>query len=134
MLVMFAYFFVTQKGIWYSRLALGGTAVLSILFTWGARCLWKWWLYKRNRDTSNLPQMLIMAPYDIAVDLVRSFSKMKYREFFVSGIVVLDGDHTGERIDYVPIVAGSDDYLEYIRTMLLMKFLWQPKICLKPLS
>lgn len=116
MLIMFAYFFATQKGIWYSRLALGGTAILSIVFTWGARCLWKCWLYKRNRDSSNLPQLLIMASYDQAVDLVRSFAKMKYREFSICGIVTLDGNHTGKQIDYVPIVAGAGDYLEFIRT------------------
>jgi exopolysaccharide biosynthesis polyprenyl glycosylphosphotransferase len=61
-------------------------------------------------------QLLIITDENSAEECISGFQNTLYREFEVSGLVILDKNRTGDVIDGIPVVASSDDCLEYIRT------------------
>ena len=116
MLVVFGYFFATQRGVWYSRLALGGTAVFSVLFTWIGRSVWKLWLFHMRRRDPNLPNLLVIEPMKEAADFIRSFSGTQYKAFHICGVIPLNLQGDEAFVEGVPVVADASHYLDFVRT------------------
>lgn len=60
--------------------------------------------------------MVLVTTEQYAREALLEFSHLPYRDFIVSGVVVIDQDLKGEKIFGVPVVANADDCYEYLRT------------------
>jgi len=108
------YLFGTQQSEDYSRLTLFPFWLISILSVFIGRLLLKESIRKKVRDGKNLSQMLLVSPREYVDETLKEFENLVYRDFKVSGIVVVDEDMTGEEIGGIPVVASADSFYSYL--------------------
>lgn len=100
----------------YSRIVLGGTFALFAPISYFCHLVWKSYVRMRILEDKNRSVMILLTANDTAEPIIREFEKNRYRNFVIKGIVIMDKDRTGEEIREVPIVAGVDTFMDYIRT------------------
>lgn len=109
------YVWATKQAEIYSRqviLVFWGASIAVEYFT---RCLWKIYIRQRMIRGKRFTKLMIVTEERYAVECVSDFQNNRYKEFEVTGVVIVDKDQTGEEICGVPVVASADGFLEYVR-------------------
>lgn len=109
------YIWVTKQAEIYSRqviLVFWGGAIFVEYF---ARCLLKIIVRQRMLRSKKFSQLVIVTEERYAEQCIQDFIDDKFREFEVTGVVIVDADRVGEEICGVPVVASADTFPEYIR-------------------
>ena len=70
----------------------------------------------RMKKEKNLSKMILVTTAEYAKEALLEFEHLPYRDFAVSGVVVVDQKLRGAKICGVPVVANADDFYEYLRT------------------
>ena len=108
------YLFALQRGQYYSRLAFSWMVVLYIGLSYAVRELWKYVLRRTKRDAEGTRSMLLIVTEDVAESVLADFRKHNFGRFLLAGMVILDHDRTGQRVDDVPVVASEETVAEYV--------------------
>jgi exopolysaccharide biosynthesis polyprenyl glycosylphosphotransferase len=109
------YVWATKQAEIYSRqviLVFWGASIVVEYFT---RCLWKIYIRQRMIRGKRFTKLLIVTEDRYAGECVSDFLNNRYKEFEVTGVVIVDKDRTGEEICGAPVVSSADGFLEYVR-------------------
>lgn len=108
------FLFVTQTGGSVSRLIIGLTAVLHLLFSYGMRLLWKCHLQNRRKDAKNLGKLYMLTLADMAEASVKRLKDTIYREYELAGIILLDENRIGTELAGLPVVADKASMMDFL--------------------
>lgn len=107
--------FLTRTGGSHSRAVMIITGVLYFISSYGVRMIWKQVLAARREDDQKVIRSLVLITASTQVgDIVRSIRDQNYEGFHLTGIVIMDGDMRGAKIQGVPVVASGEDVIDYI--------------------
>lgn len=73
-------------------------------------------IHRRMKNAKNLSVMILLTTASYAKEVLQEFEHLPYRDFVVSGVIVVDQNLKGVKICGVPVVANADDCYEYLRT------------------
>ena len=107
------YLFTIQEATAYSRSVLYLMAVFYAVFAYLTRILWKKHL-KKEMENGGDRSLLIVTSSDIAADVIRNMRERNYQHFSLAGIVLIDRDMKGEKIDGLPVLANESDAANYV--------------------
>lgn len=109
-----AFLFIIKDSAGYSRSMLIYFWILSTVFIYVVRILRKQIMIENLRRNTDLSQLMIVTTKKDAKDSVEAFTKEKYCDYTICGLVILDHDMKGEMISEVPVVANRSDLKEYV--------------------
>lgn len=113
---MLVYLYAAKMSAVYSRESLFTFWIMSIVYEYIVHCIYKQFVRNYIKKKRGKAVMIILTVDQYAEECVRNFEHDEYREYEVSGIVVVDKPRKGETIRGVPVVANADDFYEYVRT------------------
>ena len=108
------YLFVTKQSRIFSRLTLFMTWIMGCAFMYLFRISLKKWLRKRILQKEKLVSVLLVVSPDLAEETVRELKSRKYRDFEITGIIMVKRNGQKEVLG-VPVVADRTDFGEYIK-------------------
>ncbi len=111
-----AYEVATKQTEIYSRKVIFAYWVISIVVVYLSRVVLKYQILSRMKKAKNLSVMILVTTQEYAKEALLEFEHLPYRDFIVSGVVVVDQKLRGAKICGVPVVANADDFYEYLRT------------------
>ncbi len=111
-----AYEVATKQTEIYSRKVIFAYWVISIVGVYLSRVVLKYQILSRMKKAKNLSVMILVTTQEYAKEALLEFEHLPYRDFIVSGVVVVDQKLRGAKICGVPVVANADDFYEYLRT------------------
>ncbi len=114
--IVILYIWATKQADIYSRQILLVFWGVSIVFSYICRCLWKRVIRYRMIHGKRFSQLIIITENWDAKECIRNFQTDRYKDFEVTGVVIVDKDRRGEEILGVPVIATADSCMEYIRT------------------
>ena len=115
MTVMLAILFFSKQSTDYSRIVIGLFFIINTVFMFGIRTIRKKYLCRINIKTGKLNRMLLVADLKHAKKLIEGLKTYNYSSFYVEGLVILDQDMQGDKIDDIPVVANVDTMYEYVK-------------------
>ena len=115
MTVMLAILFFSKQSTDYSRIVIGLFFIINTVFMFGLRTIRKKYLCRINIKTGKLNRMLLVADLKHAKKLIEGLKTYNYSSFYVEGLVILDQDMQGDKIDDIPVVANADTMYEYVK-------------------
>ena len=115
MTVMLAILFFSKQSTDYSRIVIGLFFVINTVFMFGIRTIRKKYLCRINIKTGKLNRMLLVADLKHAKKLIEGLKTYNYSSFYVEGLVILDQDMQGDKIDDISVVANADTMYEYVK-------------------
>lgn len=125
-ILLLVYLFIIKRTNEYSRLVLVAFWGISVLMVYAERLLHKILVGKIIVNKNALPRLLIMAEQERIEESIERVVARNFGSFVIVGAVVTDANRRGETIGGVPVVAGMEDYLEYVRTNVVDDVLIQP--------
>lgn len=106
--------FMIQLSGSYSRIILFLFWGLNCIITYIGRVTYKTFLKKRNRK--NMEHMYLVTTKSLADKVVSELASGEYSNFDIKGIVILDKEIIGKKICGIPVVAGQDTMLDFLKT------------------
>lgn len=100
----------------YSRKIIFAYWIISMVLVYTERISLKFLIRSRMKKEKNLSVMILVTTAEYAKEALLEFSRLPYKDFVVSGVVVVDQKLRGAKICGVPVVANADDFYEYLRT------------------
>ena len=100
----------------YSRQVIFSYWIISMAVVYLERIFLKSLILGRMKKEKNLSKMILVTTAEYAKEALLEFEHLPYRDFAVSGVVVVDQKLRGAKICGVPVVANADDFYEYLRT------------------
>lgn len=110
------YLWATKQSEIYSRQVIMVFWGISILLEYFIRCAWKIYIRQRMIRGKRFTQLVVITEAKYAEECVGEFQNNRYKDFEVSGVIVVDQDWKGREISGVPVVATADGCLDYIKT------------------
>ena len=108
--------YATKMAEIYSRQLMFAFFALSVFFEYGGRVVWKRRVRKKMLAGHDKAVMLVVADSKTVDRCLFEISHSKYTDFVVQGVVVVDEDRRGQKIQGIPVVATADTFWEYVRT------------------
>ncbi len=109
------YIWANKQSEIYSRQVILVFWGIAIGIEYFSRCLWKIYIRQRMIRGKKLSQMIVVTEERYAEQCMADFLHDRYKEFDITGVVIVDHDRVGDSIQGVPVVASADTFLEYIR-------------------
>lgn len=113
-IILFLY--ATKQSVAYSRQMLFTFWGLSMISCYLGHISLKIVVRNRIMEDKNRSVMLLVTTNDRVESCIIDFEHTLYRNYVIKGIVVTDVPRQGDVIRQVPVVANSDNFIEYIRT------------------
>ncbi|MBE5911396.1 sugar transferase [Pseudobutyrivibrio sp.] len=113
---IFIYMYANKTSYYYSREAIGYSAVGMVVFTYLFRVIWKRFIRRRKLLDVNKSSMIVVAESTTVDHCLSEIAHSPYTEFKVEGVAVVDVDMTGQEIQGIPVIASADTLFEYLRT------------------
>lgn len=113
---MVVYMYLIQRSIIFSRQLMFIYWALSIVFEFIGRSALKVILKRKMMNSKRLESLVVVTTEELVESCLQEFDNLPYREFVVTGVVVVDAMRKGETIRGIPVVANADDFFEYVRT------------------
>ena len=109
------YVWATKQSEIYSRQVIFVFWGFAIVIEYFSRCLWKIYIRQRMIRGKKFSQLIVVTEERYAEECVSDFQHDRYKEFEVTGVVIVDKNRIGDTICGVPVVACADSFLEYVR-------------------
>ena len=113
---MLVYEVATKQTEIYSRKITFAYWLISMVLVFAERFVLKHIIRQRMTNEKNLSVMILLTTAEYAREALLEFEHLQYRDFVVSGVIVVDQNLKGMRICGIPVVANADDCYEYLRT------------------
>ena len=107
------YLITIQDGNEYSRSVLFLMGFFYCILTYVACITWKEYLRVRMKTVEER-SLVIITTSRIAEDVVHNIKEHNYELFRINGIVILDKNMTGNRIDEIPVVSNAENAAEFL--------------------
>ncbi len=111
-----AYEVATKQTEIYSRKVIFAYWLISMVLVYLERFALKHIIRRRMENEKNLSVMILLTTAEYAKEMLQEFRNLQYRDFAVSGVIVIDQNLKGAKICGVPVVANADSCFEYLRT------------------
>lgn len=115
MLFSFAFMFLTKQQDLYSRMVFIYTWIISIVFMYAARMLWKYYIRKRIKENMEQVRMLVVCDKANMKENIIRLQAERFQSFQITGAVVYDKDFKGRWIEKIPVVSNKEKLFEYVR-------------------
>lgn len=112
----FLILFFIKNEVQYSRLLISIFIIIDVVLMYLLRSVRKLALFKKSNSPKGKSMMLIVGQYNEVLKVVAKLKAMKFRTFWIKGIVVTDKDMTGEKIQGIEIVSNLDGMFEYVKS------------------
>ena len=112
----FLILFFAKNEVQYSRLLILIFAGLNVVFMYIARTTRKIFLFRKSSSPKGKTMMLIVGDYEKVVRIVAKLKSMKFRTFWIKGVVIIDRDMTGDKIEGIDVVSDLDGMFEYVKS------------------
>lgn len=109
------YMYLTKQSEIFARQIVVMYWVFSIAFEFLGRTALKTVLKRRMMSSRNLSAMVVVTTEEQVEECLKEFEDLPYREFAVTGVVVVDAMREGESIRGVPVVANADNFFDYVK-------------------
>ncbi len=107
------YLFMLQEGQNFSRLSLLLTFIIYIILTYLVRIYYK--KYKRNHTSKEKKnRLLLISDESGASDLIRDLGNSAHSRYLITGLVVVDRNLVGEKIEGIDVVADEESVANYV--------------------
>lgn len=107
------YLFMLQEGQNFSRLSLLLTFIIYIILTYLVRIYYK--KYKRNHTSKEKKNRLLLISDESGVsDLIKDIGNSAHSRYLVSGLVIVDKNLVGEKIEGIDVVADEESVANYV--------------------
>lgn len=107
------YLFMLQEGQNFSRLSLLITFIIYIILTYLVRIYYK--KYKRNHTSKEKKNRLLLISDESGVsDLIKDIGNSAHSRYLVSGLVIVDKNLVGEKIEGIEVVADEESVANYV--------------------
>lgn len=116
--ILFILFFAKQSLV-YSRILFALFVVIDTITMYIVRLVRKKVLYSNEDKERGKGQMLIVTNHAHAQSLVKGLAESGYRNYLIHGIVILDKDMTGQKIDGIDVVADAGGMYEYVKSNII---------------
>lgn len=107
------YLYFVQDAQEYSRLMLGIMFVIYFILTYTVRQIWKT-ILRRRMMIGGDRSLLIVTREAGAAEALKNLKENNYEMFTLSGVVILDRDMTGQKIEGIPVVASAENAPMYV--------------------
>ncbi|MCR4610284.1 MAG: sugar transferase [Lachnospiraceae bacterium] len=114
--VFLIYMYATKQSLLYSRQMLFTYLILSVIFEYFARVMWKRLIRRQKLLDKNKSEMVVVAEASTVERCLEEIAHNKFTDFKVTGVVVVDEPMKGQTIQGIPVIANAEDFLEYVRT------------------
>ena len=95
------------------------TIILNIIIMYLLHLVVKYYLTRIRIKSKRIDRMLLITYEDRADATIKRIRKRSEWNTKIDGIVILDKNLTGETIEGVPVIAGREDMLEYVRVQIM---------------
>ena len=106
------YMFVIKESAFYSRIFIGCFIGYYAGISYLLRLGWKQMLRRRSRESK--PALYIISTADRVEDVVRRYRSRENADYSLTGICLLDADHTGEEILGVPVTSSAQKVRSFL--------------------
>jgi len=113
--LLLLYVFVLKDTSIYSRTTILLMWAIYVYATFAVRSLWKKHLEKYAEQGKG-KKLLVMTTRHIADDVVAGLKEKNYSGFDIVGVMVIDANLIGQKIQGVPVVADYNSAVDYVRT------------------
>lgn len=110
------YIYITKQTYEFSRIIYVLAAVLGVCFAYTGRIVWKRYIRVKLMNHKKLSHMLVIANESTAVEFIRSTRSRRYNVFYISGVVLIDGERKGEMLENCEIVCNASEIKQYVLT------------------
>lgn len=110
------YMFMVQTTAVYSRITFGLMWGINIVLSWLVRILYKKIIYRMMAKKEGKRSVVIVTSKDNSDKVVSTIKSNRFGDIRISGVIVVDDDMTGNEIYGVPVVAGYNDALTYLKS------------------
>ena len=107
------YLFTVDSGRHFSRAVLYLTGIIFGVLSYAARIFWKKHLVHIMAERGE-HSLYIVTSSDIAESVVESVRKHNYNRYDINGIIITDGDMSGNEISGIPVVASVKNASAFI--------------------
>ncbi len=112
---MLVYMYAMKMSAVYSRESMFTFWIVSICYEFIAHCVYKQAVRRSIKKNRSQASMVILTMNRYAEECVRDFERDEYRDFEVTGIVIVDKQRTGETVRGIPVVADADGFYDYVK-------------------
>ena len=128
--ISISYLIFTRQAETYSRIFHGIFIISYLVLTYGFRLIWKQRVRSHLRNSDKQSRLLLMTSSTKASECLQAVLAIDYQSFEVAGIVYTDfetisKDDQNASFFNVPVVAGKQDFLEYLRLNVVDQVLLQ---------
>lgn len=113
--LIFVAMFFAKESAQFSRMMIFIFWVTNCVLMYASHCLLKYNIRKAANDASNSEYLLLVTKKDLVEGNVRRLTMNEYSTLKLRGIVVVDEDMTGQKVQGIPVVANYDSMFEFAR-------------------
>lgn len=110
--IVVVYLYVVKQGSAYSRLFLGFFSVLTLIINYFLRIFAKKRILPYYRNSDNSENVLVIARQEELEAMLNKVNSHLDWRFSIDGVIVVDKDLTGERIQNLPVVGTKDQIFD----------------------
>lgn len=112
---LIVWMFAIKQSREYSRIVILSMYPISVCIMTAARLIWKRILRIRIRENKDSRKIMVVTTDERAKDVVEGLLQ-PYRDYRIEAVVLYDNaDKTGQTIYKIPIVAGKNQIVQYVR-------------------
>ena len=93
--------------------------IINILLMFIMHIILKYYLTRVRIKSKRIDRFLVVTYSDRVDSIVKRVSKRSEWNRKIDGLVILDKDMTGEEINGIPVVAGSNDMMDYVKLQIM---------------
>lgn len=107
------YLFFTQKGDSYSRITMLFMGIYYVIISYLLRILWKK-IFKKQLEGSLGKSLVIISTKDSVQGAIDNILNNNYKNFHISGLVLIDVDWTEREVQGIPVVANINTVADFL--------------------
>ena len=116
MISISTYLYITKSGESHSRLVWVMMGLFGFIFIYLVHIIMKKLIQKYKEKSTSKEKMVVFTTKEcVQKDLKRLLSCSSYEDYEVAGVVVIDEDLRGKKIEDVPVVGYRGDALNYVQ-------------------
>lgn len=113
------YFFLSQQGIYYSRLQWGYYFVIYFFLSYVGHQAAKWIIAKYYKNSRSCKRIMLVTSSDKVEDILEKFRRTNNWYFEITCITIVDQNLEGEEIEKIPVIASTETMLERAKNIAL---------------
>jgi exopolysaccharide biosynthesis polyprenyl glycosylphosphotransferase len=115
LLTIFLLYFTRMLTVDVSRAIFGYFFAINSFLMYIFHLAFKMILTQYYMNSKSNRQLLVVCRYDDAFRIIRHITERSRWDYHIRGLIIIDGDHSGETIYDAPVVGNKDTLIEYCK-------------------